>query len=88
MLELGKRVKYMVRQSMIFYNFNDFYRHCDYIKKQYVLLSTYDKIVYKMYVYSNRILSEKLANIIWEYLNEPFGSVYYVNKRMLKEYLG
>ena len=83
MLELGKRVKYMVRQSMIFYNFND-----DYIKKQYVLLSTKEKIIYKMYVYSNCILTEKLANVIWEYLNEPFGSVYYVSKVMLQEYLG
>ena len=77
----------MVNPSMIFYNFFDFYKNAERIKKQYVDLSVDKKRIYKMYVYSNRLLKEHLADKIWEYLNEPFGSAYYVSKEMLSVYL-
>ena len=40
-----------------------------------------------MYVYSNLLLKEWQLDKIWEYLNEPFGSFYYVSYDMLGEYV-
>lgn len=79
--------KAMIDSSMIFYNFQDFYENAKRIKFEYNRLCTDDKRVYKMYIYSNRMLKEKIADKIWEYLNEPFGSFYYVSYEMLGEYL-
>lgn len=77
----------MVNPSMTFFNFQDFYVNAKRIKSLYVNLSVEEKRIYKMYVYSNRLLSDKKVDKVWEYLNEPFGSVYYVSYEMLEEYL-
>jgi hypothetical protein len=77
----------MVSPSMIFYNFFDFYENAECIKAEYARLSVEQKRVYKMYVYSNRLIKEFLADKIWEYLNEPFGSAYYISRDMLGAYL-
>jgi hypothetical protein len=77
----------MVSPSMIFYNFFDFYENAKRIKDGYARLSVDQKKIYKMYVYSNRLLKDFLADKIWEYLNEPFGSAYYVSYEMLGAYL-
>ena len=77
----------MVSPSMMFYNFFDFYKNAERIKMEYVNLSVEKKKVYKLYVYSNRLLKEFLADKIWEYLNEPLGSAYYVSRDMLSVYL-
>lgn len=77
----------MVKDNMIFYNFKDFYDNAIQIKREYDKLSVNDKIVYKYYVYSNRLLREYIADKVWEYLNEPFGSAYYVSYEMLGVYL-
>lgn len=77
----------MIRDTMMFVNFKDFYENADRIKKQYTCLGTKEKIIYKMYVYSNRLLNNFLVDKVWEYLNEPFGSVYYVPKQVLELYL-
>lgn len=77
----------MVKDSMIFYNFSDFYNNAIRIKSEYEKLSVNDKCVYKLYVYSNRLLKEYIADKIWEYLNEPFGSAYYISYDMLGVYL-
>lgn len=77
----------MVNPSMTFFNFQDFYIHAKRIKALYVNLTVDEKRVYKMYVYSNRLLNDKKVDKVWEYLNEPFGSVYYVSYEMLGEYL-
>lgn len=77
----------MVDPDMMFLNFLDFYKNAEYIKMRYTNLSVDKKRIYKMYVYSNRILKDYLADKIWEYLNEPFGSVYYVSYEMLGTYL-
>ena len=77
----------MVNPNMMFFNFLDFYENAERIKIEYARLSVEKKKVYKMYVYSNRLLKEFLADKIWEYLNEPFGSVYYVSYEMLGAYL-
>ena len=77
----------MVKDSMIFYNFEDFYKNAIRIKCEYELLSIKDMRVYRMYIYSNRLLKESLCDKIWEYLNEPLGSVYYISYETLGMYL-
>lgn len=70
-----------------FDNFNDFYNNRFVIREVYNDLSDYDKSIYKMYVYSNRLIKYDKLHKIWEYLNEPFGSIYYVTEEGLKELL-
>lgn len=77
----------MVYNDMRFYTFAEFYQHAIYIKHRYDSLDEHDKCVYKMYIYSNRIIREYVLDKIWEYLNEPMGSCYYVSFDMLGFYL-
>ena len=59
----------MVRADMCFVNFCDFYVRRKVIKRLYSKLSTDNKAIYKYYVYSRRILKEKVCNMIWDFLN-------------------
>ena len=68
-------------------HFEDFYRNARYIKYRFNLLSLRDRQIYKMYVYSNSIIKIYVLDKMWEYLNEPMGSCYYVSYDMLGEYL-
>lgn len=77
----------LIGEDMRFFNFKDFYERKDIIKTSFNMLSLREKQIYKMYVYSNRLISESTLNKIWEYLNEPFGSAYYVSGVMLGAYL-
>lgn len=63
----------MVKENMCFVDFDDFYVRREIIRALYQRLSIYDKTVYKYYVYSRRLLREKICDIIWEYLNVPDG---------------
>ena len=72
---------------MLFNNFQEFYDNRFAIKDLYNNMSDYDKSMYKLYVYSNRIIKYSVLHKIWEYLNEPFGSIYYVTEEGLKEFL-
>ena len=72
---------------MRFIDFKDFYDRCEIRKDYFNDLSLQEKYMYKMYVYSNELIKRDRLNKIWEYLNEPFGSVYYVSKEMLSVYL-
>ena len=76
----------MVYDDMRFYTFNEFYEQGVRIKNHFINLSVDDKLVYRMYVYSNRHIKDYLLDKIWEYLNEPFGSTYYVSYDMLGLY--
>lgn len=76
-----------VAEYLRFYNFEDFYKRKELIKFHYEQLSNKEKSIYKMYVYSNRLISDRKVDKIWEYLNEPFGSFYYVSGEMLGAYL-
>lgn len=76
----------MVYDDMRFYTFNEFYDQGVRIKNHFIDLSVDDKLVYRMYVYSNRHIKDYLLDKIWEYLNEPFGSTYYVSYDMLGLY--
>lgn len=77
----------IVKLDMMFNNFDDFYENAKYIKSRFDLLSLYEKRIYKMYVYSNSIIRYQTLDKMWEYLNEPMGSCYYVSYDMLGEYL-
>lgn len=77
----------IVKLDMMFNNFDDFYENAKYIKSRFDLMSLYEKRIYKMYVYSNPIIKIYILDKIWEYLNEPLGSCYYVSYDMLGEYL-
>ncbi len=63
----------MVKESMCFDTFCDFYDRREYIRAAYVELNKGDKTLYKYYVYSRRILKDKTCDIIWEYLNSCDG---------------
>lgn len=76
----------MIYDDMRFYTFNEFYEQGVRIKNHFISLSVDDKLVYRMYVYSNRHIKDYLLDKIWEYLNEPFGSTYYVSYDMLGLY--
>lgn len=76
-----------VSEDMKFIDFKDFCKRRDIIKYAFVSLSLDEKQVYKWYVYSNRLLLEWKCDKIWEFLNEPFGSFYYVPSESMKVYL-
>lgn len=76
----------MIYDDMRFYTFNEFYEQGVRIKSHFVNLNINDKLIYRMYVYSNRHIKDYLLDKIWEYLNEPFGSTYYVSYDMLGLY--
>lgn len=76
----------MVYDDMCFYTFDDFYSMAKRIKSHYEKLTLQEKIVYKMYFYCNRVIKEWLLDKMWEYLNEPIGSCYYVSYEMLGVY--
>ena len=47
-----------------------------------------EKWTYKYYLYSNSLISLTRLDLMWEYLNEPESSEYYVSRRKLgEEYL-
>lgn len=59
----------MIKENMRFVNFCDFYDRRFFIRKLYLNLSSDNKQLYKYYVYSRRVLKDKVCDIIWEYLN-------------------
>lgn len=73
----------MIRKSMKYNNFNEFCAKARDIKKEYDLLSVDEIYIYKMYVYSHTFMNLHKMDIIWEFLNEPVGSCYYVTYEML-----
>ena len=75
----------MIRDELRFIGFKDFYKNSRRIKKIYDTLSLDEKWVYKYYVYSNRLISVDNLDLIWEYLNEPKNSDFYVSRKKLGE---
>ena len=63
----------MIKDTMCFESFCDFYDRREYIKGAYAELSRGNKKLYKYYVYSRRILKDKTCDLIWEYLNSHDG---------------
>ena len=75
----------MIRDEMRFIGFKDFYKRSRKIKNMYERLSLEDKWTYKYYVYSNALISQNRLDLIWEYLNEPENSEYFVSRKKLGE---
>ena len=75
----------MIRDELRFVGFKDFYKRSRYIKQIYRSLPIDEKWRYKYYVYSNRLLSENNADLIWHYLNENENSEDCVSRRKLGE---
>ena len=59
----------MIKASLRFDDFCDFYDRKNHIKEAYIKLSGNDKCIYKYYVYSRRIIKERICDIIWGFLN-------------------
>lgn len=74
----------VIKDNMQFTTFNEFYDKRTLIKKNFENASDVYKEVYKMYVFSNRILTNSKAEIIWEFLIEPSDSDFNVKKRDLE----
>lgn len=77
----------MVKEEMEFVGFKDFYKRCKKIKEMYLALDLQEKWKYKYYVFSHSLLRDYFKDLIWEYLNEPPTSVYYVGIKKLKDNL-
>lgn len=78
----------MIKEELRFIGFKDFYKRSRIIKSTYMSLSLGEKWTYKYYLYSNSLISLTRLDLMWEYLNEPESSEYYVSRRKLgEEYL-
>lgn len=75
----------MIQDEMRFIGFKDFYKRSRKIKSMYDRLSLEEKWTYKYYVYSNALISQNRLDLIWEYLNEPENSEYFVSRKKLGE---
>lgn len=63
--------------KILFNNYKEFFENRKTIKKIYVVLNNDFKRKYKDFVYSTN-LKDYFKDRIWEYLNEPMISPYYV----------
>ena len=78
----------MIKEELRFIGFKDFYKRSRIIRSTYMSLSLEEKWTYKYYLYSNSLISLTRLDLMWEYLNEPESSEYYVSRRKLgEEYL-
>ena len=77
----------IISSYMEFDTFKEFYSKCNIIKYSFNRLSFESKYIYKLYVYSKRHEKEYKLDKIWEFLNEPVDSDFYVTCDMLKHYL-
>jgi len=74
----------IISKELQFYGFKDFFENKEYIKKNYDLLPTKEKRLYKMYVYSTCFETEFAKDLIWEFLNNPDNN--YCDLGIFKEY--
>lgn len=71
----------------LFISYRTFYKNRHLIKDIYINSTTKQKQHIKRYLYSIAIIKPYHKDIIWEYLNEPIDSDYYVsNNTLRKEY--
>ena len=77
----------IIYDVMKFIDYKDFYDKRCIIKDSFNDLSYIEKKAYKMYVYSNVIEREFKLDKIWEYLNEPCDSEFYIDDEDLKKYI-
>ncbi len=73
----------MIKASVKFVGYRDFFNYCDYIKKEYKHMIHDDKQVYKYYIYSRRYLNEYTCDLIWNYLNDNYVDGELITKEIL-----
>lgn len=73
----------MIKEDMQFIGIKDFYIKSTYVKEVYRGLSLQEKWEYKYYIYARPFLKDYFKDIIWEYLNEDFGSFYHIDELKL-----
>lgn len=76
----------MFDDSLEFLTYNEFFKRRGMIKKKFRSMDSEKQRIYKMYVYSQREMSDKKVDLIWEYLNEPDSSVLCPTTPQLKQY--
>ena len=74
----------IIKGSMTFDTFNDFYERRLLIKRRFRDASDGYKEVYRLYIFANRTLSSQKAELIWEFLVEPNDSEYSVKNKDLE----
>lgn len=77
----------MVDSDMRFDTFKQFYRKAELIKDRYDEMSLEEKWEYKRYLFSRESVKDFARDKMWEYLNEPKNSIYFVSVRMLGHYI-
>ena len=68
-------------EEMNFKDAREFYYKREDIRNKYLQLNYARKYIYKSYVYSRDIVYSH-KNTIWEYLNEPDDSIYYIDAKI------
>lgn len=59
----------LMKENMYFSDFVEFYIKKKLIRVQFARMMKEEREMYKHYIYSKRILSTKVCDMIWEYLN-------------------
>ncbi len=67
-----------------FISYRTFYKNRHFIREKYKTMSYNQKLALKRYLYSITIITTQHKDLIWEYLNEPMTSEFYVSNNMLK----
>lgn len=58
-----------IKDIIRFNNFIEFYVKKEIIRARFCNMGCYEKEIYKYYIYSKRIMSVRMCDMIWEYLN-------------------
>lgn len=71
-----------------FVSYRTFYKNRKYFREKYKTMTYREKLALKHYLYSITIITTMHKDLIWEYLNEPIGSEYYVsNSQLGRQYM-
>lgn len=62
----------MKNKKLQFNGLLDFYPNKENLKELYECLTTDERYLYKMYVYSLPFMDDDIKDLIWEYLNDNF----------------
>lgn len=74
-----------MKKELIFYGLLDFFPRKEEIKENFELLTLDEVINYKMYVYSLPFEEEYIKDLMWEYLNGWYESMFLLGKHYRKK---
>ncbi len=66
---VGIKVGCMIKESLCFADFGGFYVKKEIIRSAYAKMTIDGKAIYKYYVYSHRVIKDRVCDAMWEYLN-------------------